>query len=66
MIRPPSEVEGEISVNITNDDTKQKIIVRVRDTGQGIDPEIIRRLFTKFATKSIVGTGLGLYIYPEE
>jgi CheY-like chemotaxis protein len=34
----------------------------VRDTGQGIDPEIIRRLFTKFATKSIVGTGLGLYI----
>ena len=32
------------------------------DTGQGIDPEIMPRLFTKFATKSIVGTGLGLYI----
>ena len=32
------------------------------DTGQGIDPEIIPRLFRKFATKSIVGTGLGLYI----
>jgi CheY-like chemotaxis protein len=34
----------------------------VTDTGQGIDPEIMPRLFTKFATKSIVGTGLGLYI----
>jgi hypothetical protein len=34
----------------------------VIDTGQGIDPEIMPRLFTKFATKSIVGTGLGLYI----
>ena len=32
------------------------------DTGQGIDPEIMPRLFTRFATKSIVGTGLGLYI----
>jgi CheY-like chemotaxis protein len=34
----------------------------VTDTGQGIDPEIMPRLFTKFATKSIVGTGLGLYV----
>ena len=32
------------------------------DTGEGIDPEIMPSLFTKFATKSIVGTGLGLYI----
>jgi signal transduction histidine kinase/CheY-like chemotaxis protein len=54
--------KGEISVNITRDDTDQQIIVSVIDTGQGIDPEIMPRLFTKFATKSIVGTGLGLYI----
>ena len=54
--------EGEISVNITRDDTDQQVIVSVTDTGQGIDPEIIPRLFRKFATKSIVGTGLGLYI----
>ncbi len=54
--------KGEISVNITRDDTDQQIIVSVTDTGQGIDPEIMPRLFTKFATKSIVGTGLGLYI----
>ena len=54
--------KGEISVNITTDDTNQQIIISVTDTGQGIDPEIMPRLFTKFATKSIVGTGLGLYI----
>ena len=38
------------------------ILVSVRDTGAGIDPEILSRLFTKFATKSFEGTGLGLYI----
>jgi len=54
--------KGEISVNITRDDTEQQIVVSVTDTGQGIDPEIMPRLFTKFATKSIVGTGLGLYV----
>jgi len=32
------------------------------DTGEGINPEIIPRLFTKFATRSFSGTGLGLYI----
>ena len=36
--------------------------VIVKDTGSGIDPEIMPRLFQKFATKSERGTGLGLYI----
>ena len=54
--------KGTVSINITTNDTDQQIIVSVTDTGQGIDPEIMPRLFTKFATKSIVGTGLGLYI----
>ena len=35
----------------------------MKDTGQGIDPEILPNLFTKFATKSeTTGTGLGLFI----
>jgi signal transduction histidine kinase len=39
------------------------VIVSVSDTGQGIDNEIVPRLFTKFATKSETGgTGLGLFI----
>lgn len=39
-----------------------EVIVTVRDTGIGIDPEITPRLFSKFATKSQQGTGLGLFI----
>jgi signal transduction histidine kinase len=37
-------------------------LVSVKDTGQGIDAEIMPRLFTKFAAKSETGTGLGLFI----
>ena len=40
----------------------KEVIVKVKDSGSGIDPDIMPRLFTKFATKSHVGTGLGLYI----
>ena len=36
--------------------------ISVTDTGSGIDPAIMPRLFSKFATKSHKGTGLGLYI----
>jgi signal transduction histidine kinase len=36
--------------------------VTVRDTGAGIDPEILSNLFSKFITKSFEGIGLGLYI----
>jgi signal transduction histidine kinase len=39
-----------------------EIIVNIIDTGPGIDPEILPILFTKFATKSTTGTGLGLFI----
>jgi signal transduction histidine kinase len=41
---------------------KSQLTVKVIDTGLGIDPALLMRLFTKFATKSEHGTGLGLYI----
>jgi signal transduction histidine kinase len=41
---------------------RQEVVVSVKDNGKGIDPEILPRLFTKFATKSETGTGLGLFI----
>ena len=34
----------------------------VKDTGDGIDPEILPKIFSKFITKSFEGLGLGLYI----
>lgn len=38
------------------------LLIRVEDTGKGIDPEIMPRLFKKFASKSDKGMGLGLFI----
>jgi len=41
---------------------QQHAVINIKDIGTGIDPEISPRLFSKFATKSHKGTGLGLYI----
>jgi two-component system, OmpR family, sensor histidine kinase VicK len=56
---------GIISVTTekrNNKEGNQEVIIAVKDTGEGIHHEIIPRLFTKFATRSSSGTGLGLYI----
>ena len=37
-------------------------VITVKDNGAGIDKDILPLLFTKFASKSFQGTGLGLYI----
>jgi two-component system, OmpR family, sensor histidine kinase VicK len=51
-----------ISIDREKEGEEDHIIVTVRNTGTGIDPEIFPRLFTKFVTKSFQGTGLGLFI----
>jgi len=43
-------------------DEKNLLIISVKDMGPGIDPEISTKLFTKFASKSDIGIGLGLFI----
>ena len=48
--------------NNNNNNNKTCVIVSIKDNGTGIDPEIESKLFTKFATKSESGLGLGLYI----
>ncbi len=58
---------GNISIilqkrDYEGDNSKEEVIVSVKDTGTGIDPEIFPRLFDKFASKSFQGTGLGLFI----
>jgi two-component system sensor histidine kinase VicK len=52
--------EGTISISTEKKDNQ--VIVSVKDTGSGIDPEILPRLFSKFSAKSFEGTGLGLFI----
>ncbi|HEU4823683.1 MAG TPA: ATP-binding protein [Nitrososphaeraceae archaeon] len=43
-------------------DSDHRVIVSIKDEGPGIDPSVMPRLFTKFASKSEKGTGLGLFI----
>jgi signal transduction histidine kinase len=63
--------EGSITIKITmgrkgSSDKREaavtNTVVSITDTGEGIDPRIYPRLFTKFATASHIGTGLGLFI----
>ncbi|MFL6424445.1 MAG: ATP-binding protein [Nitrososphaeraceae archaeon] len=49
-------------ITITSDTSNDQVVIRMKDTGVGISSEIYPKLFTKFATKSYQGTGLGLYI----
>jgi two-component system sensor histidine kinase VicK len=58
---------GEISIRLfekiqDEQDGKKEVLVSVTDTGSGINSEIFGRLFSKFASKSYQGTGLGLFI----
>jgi signal transduction histidine kinase len=54
--------KGTITAIIKEEVEHNEVIVSIRDTGSGIDPEIEPRLFSKFATKAQSGTGLGLFI----
>ncbi len=56
--------EGEIFVSTEMKDNNNNFhaLVTVKDTGEGIDPEILPKIFSKFITKSFEGLGLGLYI----
>ena len=57
--------DGEIFVSIDEkkeDDNNNYALVTVRDTGEGVNSEILPKLFSKFITKSFEGIGLELYI----
>ncbi len=57
---------GEIYVIINvmdiDNNGNNSVIVSIKDSGTGINPDILPRLFNKFTSKSFQGTGLGLYI----
>jgi signal transduction histidine kinase len=54
--------QGVGIINIDAEKIDDQAFVSIKDTGIGIDPGIMPRLFEKFASKSYQGTGLGLYI----
>jgi two-component system sensor histidine kinase VicK len=58
--------KGQIDVSIftgsSEEGNSKSVFIKVKDTGSGIDDQMMGKLFTKFTTKSITGTGLGLFI----
>jgi signal transduction histidine kinase len=49
-------------IHIISEKKDNQVTVSITDTGIGIDPEIFPKLFSRFASKSFSGTGLGLFI----
>jgi signal transduction histidine kinase len=64
--------KGNITITTTeiknndNDNTKleqkEQVLVSIKDTGPGISPVIIQKLFSKFISTASSGTGLGLFV----
>jgi signal transduction histidine kinase len=52
--------EGRITINAEKKDTQ--VLVSIKDTGSGIQPELMPKLFSKYVTNSPLGTGVGLFI----
>jgi signal transduction histidine kinase len=57
-----SKKGGGGKITVTSERKDNQVTVSVKDTGTGIDPEIFPKLFSRFASKSFSGTGLGLFI----
>jgi two-component system, OmpR family, sensor histidine kinase VicK len=56
--------DGTINVRVgkNHNPSYSEAVVYISDSGQGIDPEVMHKLFEKFTSKSEKGTGLGLFI----
>jgi len=52
--------KGDLTITTTQD--RKHVKIKIQDTGPGIPPEILDRIFTPFFTTKAKGTGLGLAI----
>jgi signal transduction histidine kinase len=53
---------GRLTVSTTNDPSRNELRLRIADTGQGIPPEQLQRIFRLFYTRKARGTGVGLAV----
>ena len=56
------ENNGTLTIKMAFDLEQTAIKLRIEDTGRGINPEIVHKLFDPFYTTKPKGTGLGLAI----
>lgn len=57
-----TRVDGNANGKDKAEGSSPRLLVSVMDEGEGINAELLPRLFTKFISKSEIGTGLGLFI----
>jgi len=62
ILNAAEAMEGRGTITIVTVGGKRKISVKIKDTGPGIPPEIVEKLFSPFFTTKEKGTGLGLAI----
>jgi len=56
------EGSGALSIKIGSDDGGQRALIEVSDTGRGIEPDDISKVFEPYYSTKETGTGLGLAI----
>ncbi len=63
--------QGSLNISLIKDTDKRIITFKIKDTGVGIAPEVMPKLFSKFVRadnankQNIYGTGLGLFVAKE-
>ncbi len=57
--------DGSVVVEAERDPDRQQLVIRVKDTGGGVSPQMRERLFEPFATTKDSGMGLGLFLSAE-
>lgn len=57
-----SVIELKHNNNDDDDDGNREIQVNIKDTGTGLSPAILPKLFSKFVSTDSGGTGLGLFV----
>ncbi len=53
---------GELELEIHPDGERGMVEVRMRDTGSGIPPDVLKHMFESFYTTKQEGSGIGLYV----
>ncbi len=61
-LRHTKSIDATPDVHIQIDSTEQDVLINVLDNGDGVSSTDLAHLFNPFFTKSIGGTGLGLYL----
>jgi signal transduction histidine kinase len=62
QIKEEEEEQDDQNDDRSGGSSDKVVVISIKDTGSGISPEMFPRLFSKFATESDKGTGLGLFI----